>query len=132
MSNNSGRFTRKDLRSRREELSEVVMTSGDHHIAPITAHGVQESSLTRKLQNVLWATFLENGDWGAVRGFCRTVISWTTDMGTERLIGEAPNVDPEIMFPFLADISRGHFPIGIASLIHGDCLLMADVWDILY
>ncbi len=77
------------------------MKAGDHHIGPIAAHGVQKSSLLRKLQNALWATNLETGDWSNVRNFCRTVISWKTDVHTERLIAEAPQIDPEVMFPVL-------------------------------
>jgi len=92
--------------SKRSSLSDVIIRTCDHHIGPLTAHGCREAKLVQKIHNVLYATYLETGSWPGVLAHARSVISWTSDLGTESGIGKAPAVDLQSMFPYLQTLAE--------------------------
>ena len=67
----------------------------------MTALGSKEASLVNKFKNYLHSAFLECGTWDAVRIQCDTVMSFTTDLGTEASLGSMPPVSLTELFPHL-------------------------------
>ena len=71
------------------------------HVGVMTALGSKEASLVNKFKNYLHSAFLECGTWDAVRIQCDTVMSFTTDLGTEASLGSMPPVSLTELFPHL-------------------------------
>ena len=124
---------------RQSELSNIILSSVDHHIGVMCALGVQASTLVHKFALLMYALYLECGTWEAVRVFTLTVFTMTTDFGTESGLLDVPQIDFDVLFPFLMELvmSTGDtvrtppMPLSTASYFWG-ALWIPDVLHMLH
>jgi hypothetical protein len=94
-----GRLTKEqasELASLLETCRPLILT----HLMPCMGLGTGFGTLDDKLHAWLFACHLECGDWDKVQTFCNSVVSLTTDWGTESGLAGVPRVDFDQHFPF--------------------------------
>jgi hypothetical protein len=73
------------------------------HLMPCMGLGTGFGTLDDKLHAWLFACRLECSTWEKVESFCNSIVSLTTDWGTESGLADAPRIDYDTHFPFWSD-----------------------------
>ena len=74
------------LRQHTRALNSAVST---HWLIP-TACGSKRGSALHKVHNMIHALYADCGSWSSVEKFLKSLISYTSDQGTERLLSQVP------------------------------------------
>ena len=61
----------------------------NHWLIP-TACGSKRGSALHKVHNMIHALYLDCGSWSSVEKFLQSLVSYTSDQGTERLVSQVP------------------------------------------
>ena len=67
---------------------------------PCTGLGTGHTSLDHKLHAFLFSARLETGSWDEVFRLCSSIVSFTTDWGTEAGLALVPRISVDDSFPW--------------------------------
>ena len=95
-----GEVDEERLRELRQRHGQNMLAAIRRHVFPPALIGSRRASLVHKVHCMLHQLRLECGSWRAVNDYLQTVISFTTDHGTEAGLADFVGVEIAKMFPY--------------------------------
>ena len=97
-----------DIMDRHKHLTQECHGLFSWHMLPPTALGFRSQGYFHKLNAVLHSLYNESHSFHDLRAFLRTVCSITTDLGVEKGLGDASNMDLTILLQQFVDLQYIH------------------------
>ena len=86
---------------RKGELLHRLLTGTQRHMLPPSALGMRKASLPHKVSSIVHSLQLELWTTRDLREYLETIMNVTTDLGTEKGVGDVPDLDVSAVLPQL-------------------------------
>ena len=101
-------MSNEKIMDRHKHLTQECHGLFSWHMLPPTALGFRSQGYFHKLNAVLHSLYNESHSFHDLRAFLRTVCSITTDLGVEKGLGDASNMDLTILLQQFVDLQYIH------------------------